>query len=245
MIFILSFVGVVVGFASGFFGIGGGTILVPILIYLGFGVKSAIGISILQMVFSSIFGSFVNYKSNMLKLTDGVVLGLGGFLGAQSSGYIVKHLPSWVLLSMFALALLGSIYKFFKSPINSEEPPKESKVLLFFIGMLVGSIAISIGIGGALFLTPIMVGFLNFDIKRAVSTSLLFVVFSSISGLISFSINGLIDYRSGIILGIGSLLGVYFGAKKSHVIERTKQKKLLLWFYLLLFVLTLNKLINF
>ncbi len=245
MVLVLSVVGIVVGFASGFFGIGGGTILVPILIYLGFGVKSAIGISILQMVFSSIFGSFVNYRSNMLKLTDGVILGIGGFLGAQSSGYIVKHLPSWVLLSMFALALLGSIYKFFKSPINSDEPPKESKVLLFFTGMVVGSIAISIGIGGALFLTPIMVGFLNFDIKRAVSTSLLFVVFSSISGLISFSINGLIDYRSGLILGMGSLVGVYFGAKKSHVIERAKQKRLLLWFYLLLFVLTLNKLINF
>jgi uncharacterized membrane protein YfcA len=245
MFIILSIVGVIVGFASGFFGIGGGTVLVPTLIYLGFGVKSAIGISILQMVFSSIFGSYVNYKSNMLKLKDGLILGVGGFLGAQSSGYIVKHLPSWVLLGLFSLALLGSIYKFFKAPVATDEKSIESGFILFFIGVFVGMIAISIGIGGALFLTPIMVGFLNFDIKRAVSTSLLFVVFSSISGLISFSINGLIDFHSGIILGVGSLLGVYFGAKKSHIIARDKQKKLLLIFYVILFFLTLNKLINF
>ncbi len=245
MFIILGLVGILVGFASGFFGIGGGTVLVPILIYLGFGVKSAIGISILQMVFSSVFGSFVNYRSNMLKIEDGLVLGLGGFLGAQSSGYIVKHLHPWVLLSIFALALLASIYKFFKTPATTDKEPIESRFLLFVIGMFVGSIAISIGIGGALFLTPIMVGFLHFDIKRAVSTSLLFVVFSSISGLISFSINGLIDYRSGLILGVGSLIGVYFGAKRSHVIKRDRQKRLLLVFYVVLFCLTLNKLINF
>ncbi|MFK5880770.1 MAG: sulfite exporter TauE/SafE family protein [Sulfurospirillum sp.] len=243
MIVILIVLGALVGFASGFFGIGGGTVLVPSLIYLGYDVKTAIGISIILMVFSSIFGSFVNYKNQMLRLENGIVLGLGGFIGAQFSGYIVSYLPSYVLLGFFAISLLGSLYKFLKSPAEPNEPPNESKILLFLVGLFVGMIAISIGIGGALFLTPIMVGFLHFDIKRAVSTSLLFVVFSSISGLISFSIHGLMDYRSGIILGLGSLVGVYFGAKRSHVIQRDLQKKLLMILYVVLFLLTLNKLI--
>ncbi len=244
MIVILIILGALVGFASGFFGIGGGTILVPSLIYLGYDVKTAIGISIILMVFSSIFGSFVNYKNQMLRLENGIVLGLGGFLGAQFSGYIVSYLPSYVLLSFFAVSLLGSLYKFFKAPAEPSDVPNESKVLLFLVGFFVGMIAISIGIGGALFLTPIMVGFLHFDIKRAVSTSLLFVVFSSVSGLISFSIHGLMDYRSGIILGLGSLAGVYFGAKRSHVIRRDLQKKLLMILYVVLFALTLNKLLT-
>ncbi len=240
----LGFLGIIVGFASGFFGIGGGTILVPVLMYLGFGVKTAIGISITQMVFSSIFGSFINYKNKMLRLKNGLVLGFGGFIGAQFSGYIVSYLPSWALLSFFAFALLISLYKFFKAPSEPTGVPNESKVLLFIIGFFVGMAAISIGIGGALFLTPIMVGFLHFDIKRAVSTSLLFVVFSSISGLISFSVHGLVDYKAGIILGIGSLVGVYFGAKRSHVVKRDLQKKLLMILYVILFALTVNKLIT-
>ncbi|NOX15517.1 MAG: sulfite exporter TauE/SafE family protein [Epsilonproteobacteria bacterium] len=244
MFVILGFIGIVVGFASGFFGIGGGTILVPTLIYLGFGVKAAISISITQMVFSSIFGSFVNYKNKMLRLESGLVLGFGGFLGAQFSGYIVSSLPPVILLGFFATALLASLYKFFKAPSEPTGVPNESKLLLFIIGFFVGMAAISIGIGGALFLTPIMVGFLYFDIKRAVSTSLLFVVFSSVSGLISFSIHGLVDYKAGIILGLGSLIGVYFGAKKSHTVKRDLQKKLLMVLYVILFALTVNKLIG-
>lgn len=244
MFIVLLILGSIVGFASGFFGIGGGTILVPSLIYLGYSVKTAIGVSIILMVFSSVFGSFVNYKNQMLRLQHGITLGLGGFLGAQFSGYIVSHLPSWVLLAFFALSLLGSLYKFFKAPPEPVAPPNESKILLFFVGFFVGMIAISIGIGGALFLTPIMVGFLHFDIKRAVSTSLLFVVFSSVSGLISFSMHGLMDYRSGVILGCGSLVGVYFGAKRSHIIRRDLQKKLLMILYVVLFALTLNKLLT-
>ena len=58
----LILLGLLVGLLSGFFGIGGGTILVPILLLLGYDTKIAIGISVVQMVFSSIYGSFLNFK---------------------------------------------------------------------------------------------------------------------------------------------------------------------------------------
>ena len=51
--------GLITGFTSGFFfGIGGGSILIPMLLVAGFAMKEAVAISIMQMVFSSIYGSF-------------------------------------------------------------------------------------------------------------------------------------------------------------------------------------------
>ena len=46
--------GLITGFTSGFFGIGGGSILIPMLLLVGFVMKEAVAISIMQMVFSSI-----------------------------------------------------------------------------------------------------------------------------------------------------------------------------------------------
>lgn len=56
--------GLITGFTSGFFGIGGGSILIPMLLVAGFAMKEAVAISIMQMVFSSIYGSFFKLKKD-------------------------------------------------------------------------------------------------------------------------------------------------------------------------------------
>ncbi len=240
----LAFFGILVGASSGFFGIGGGTILVPSLIYLGFDIKTAIGISVMQMIFSSMFGSYINYKAGVLQLNSGIFLGFGALFGAALSGFIVKNLPQIALLILFALILLMSIYKFFTASIEPKSTPNESKSLLFIIGVIIGAIAISTGTGGAIFLTPVLVGFMNWDIKKAVGTTLFFIIFGSISGFISLSANGLVDYDAGVAVGIGSLVGVYFGVKLSHYVSKTVQKRALLILYCVMFVLTLNKILH-
>jgi len=240
----LAFFGILVGASSGFFGIGGGTILVPSLIYLGFDIKTAIGISVMQMIFSSMFGSYINYKAGVLQLNSGIFLGFGALFGAALSGFIVKNLPQIALLILFALILLMSIYKFFTASIEPKSTPNESKSLLFIIGVIIGAIAISTGTGGAIFLTPVLVGFMNWDIKKAIGTTLFFIIFGSISGFISLSANGLVDYDAGVAVGIGSLVGVYFGVKLSHYVSKTVQKRALLILYCVMFVLTLNKILH-
>ncbi len=231
------------GFASGFFGIGGGGIIVPILMLFGLGIKEAVGISVMQMVFSSLFGSYLNHKKGFLQLKDGLFLGLGGASGAVLSGFIVKVLSEFTLTMVFASALLFSIYKFFLSSPQSKEKEINSPVLFYLIGLSIGSVAISIGIGGAMFLTPILVGFLHVELKKAVSMGLFFVIFSSISGFISLSYNGLVNYELGLIVGLGSLVGAYFGTKASHAIEKNLQKKLLMALYISMLCVIISKLI--
>ncbi len=241
MVFELSLLGLVIGFISGLLGIGGGTLLVPALLYVGYAIKDAIGISVMQMVFSSMFGSYLNFKKGSLEIKGALFLGLGALVGAQGSGFLVSILAPNILASIFLFSVCIAILKFFKAIAQTDKPEVDSKLILFVLGFFVGLIAISIGIGGGLYLTPILVGFMNYDLKKAISMSLFFIIFSSVSGFISLASFGHIDYGVGLIIGTSSLVGVFFGIKLAHIIDNKLHKKLLLALYFVILFLTVNK----
>jgi uncharacterized membrane protein YfcA len=235
--------GIFTGFFSGFFGIGGGTILIPILLYLGLDFKTAIGVSVTQMMISSLFGSFLNYKKGLLKINDGVFIGIGGSLGALFSGILVDNLSDKMLGFLFLSILAFAIIKFFYAPHTSDKKEINNKLLFLAVGFLVGLIAISVGVGGAVMITPILVGLLHYDLKKAVSLSLFFVVFSSTSGFLSMSYHNLIDYKLGFLVATFSLIGTFIGIKTYHTINPKNHKKQLLWWYILIFILTAFKIL--
>lgn len=240
----LIFLGVGVGTLSGFFGIGGGTILVPVLMLLGHEIKDAIGISVIQMVFSSAYGSYLNRKNKTLDVPMGLVIGTGGFIGALSSGFIVSNIDDKTLEIIFlTFAIFALSRLFFKTKVEKVEK-NVNRVILFLIGVVLGVLGMIIGVGGSILLVPILVGFLHVDLKKAISAGLFFVVFSSISGLISHSLSREIDFQSGIIIGLASLIGVYVGIHFKNRVDTVLQKKLLLGFYLLI-VIYLTKRIFF
>lgn len=231
--FELGLLGLFVGGLSGLFGIGGGTILVPLLLLLGFETKIAIGISVVQMVFSSMYGSYLNHKKGTLDTLMVTIIGVGGSCGALLSGTITSSFSDRTLEMVFlAFAIFALLRLFIKTHENKEEK-KVNKIILFVIGFVIGAISMSIGVGGSLIIVPILVGFLHVPLKKATSAGLFFVVFSSVSGLISHTIHGHIDYESGIIIGLASLIGVYIGIHlKHHILHVKVQKKLLIVLYL-------------
>lgn len=234
MLFELLFFGLVTGFVSGFFGVGGGMILVPMLLMAGFIMKEAIAISVMQMVFSSFFGSFLNSKKQSSVLIDGVLIGIGGFLGGLNSGFIVSSLSNQTLQYVFIIILIASILKIFSTPaIHDKKEKNHSKLLLVIIGAIIGTFAMSIGVGGSIMLTPILVAFMNYDLKKATTLGLFFVMFSSSAGFISLSYSGHMLYSQGFTVGITSLFGVYLGIKIKHKINITSYKKYVLFLYII------------
>lgn len=102
-------IGGVVGFFSGLIGIGGGIILSPIILLLGWGkTKVAAGVSALFIWVNSVSGLFGQYQSG-IELPEGliwlIILGLlGGFLGSYLGSYkwsqkTVKYILTAVLIT--------------------------------------------------------------------------------------------------------------------------------------------------
>ncbi|MDB2405405.1 sulfite exporter TauE/SafE family protein [Arcobacteraceae bacterium] len=239
----LVLLGIITGFISGFFGVGGGMILVPMLLLAGFDMKSAVAISIMQMVFSSIYGSFLNSKKNKAILKDGIIIGIGGFIGGAFSGLIVPNIDDQYLKYLFLFIVLFAIYRVSTtSTMQTKEIKVHNKIPLLFIGFIIGLIAMSIGVGGSVMLTPILVGYMFYNLKDASSLGLFFVIFSSIAGFISLSISGNMLYSEGAIVGIASLIGVYFGIKIKNTTKITSYKKLILGLYGIILVSIIYKL---
>lgn len=221
----LPFIGVLTGLISGFFGIGGGTVLVPILLALGYDIKMAIGISVMQMFIAALFGSYFNYKRQKFELKTALSLGFGALIGGSFSGLIVSNVPEIYLKILLIFTIFLALFRLIFSKTNNQNTQKELHLaFLFILGAVIAMLAISIGMGGSVFLMPILVGFLGVDIKKAVSMGLFFVIFSSFGGLLSLGFEGFIDYKAGLLLSLGALFGVYLGTLAHHKIDKTTQK---------------------
>ncbi len=229
--------GLFTGMASGFFGIGGGTILVPTLLFVGYQIKDAIGIAVVLMFFSSIYGSFLNYKSGLIEFKRVVLpVGLGGVIGAFGSRFFVEAVSNKTLEILFFSILIYAIYRVISGGKNIQvgHHREINKYLLFVIGLLIGFFAISVGVGGSIILVPILAGFFGYPIKRAIATGLAFVMFSSTSGVISYAIADKINYLEAISVAIPALFGVRFGIWLGTLTSEKSHKTLLLIFYSLI-----------
>ncbi len=243
MIIELIVVGIFIGTMSGFFGIGGGIILIPILLVLGFDIKVAIGISIIQMVFSSVYGSYLNYKKGSLIVGEGIFVGFGGFIGGFVGGYVTYYISNNVLQGVFFALIIFALFRLYFSSNHEDETltKKLDKRFLFGIGLMIGIFSITLGIGGAIVLTPLLVGLLHYPLKKAVSAGLFFVAFSSISGLASRLSTGTIDFENGLMVAIASLLGVRLGIYLKEYVSTKNHKNMLLLLYFFSLLLLIQK----
>lgn len=229
--------GLLAGILSGFFGVGGGTITVPMLIFLGLGIKPSIAISAFQMSFSSLFGSYINHKHAVFDAKEALPFLIGGGVGGIAGAHITGIASDKTLILIFLSLVVFTIIKLFFSPAESD-PGNETKSKIAFIlsGFLCGAAGSCVGIGGALLMTPVLVGFMHFGLKKAIGISLFFVISTSIFAAISFYINGLLDLHKALQVAIPSLLGVYVGIFMASKTNAKKHKGLLLALYVLLSV---------
>ncbi|MDP4152441.1 MAG: sulfite exporter TauE/SafE family protein [Bacillota bacterium] len=101
-------VGLLAGILSGFFGIGGGIIIVPALIYIcGFSQLKAQGTSLAVLLPPVGILAFLEYyKKGNVDLKAAILICITVLIGAMLGGKIVQHIPDEILKKGFAVFML-------------------------------------------------------------------------------------------------------------------------------------------
>ena len=93
-IFLILGMGGAVGFLSGLFGVGGGFLMTPLLIFIGVPPPVAVGSEANQIVASSVSGVLAHWRRANVDFKMGFVLLLGGFVGSSLGVILFKYLQN-------------------------------------------------------------------------------------------------------------------------------------------------------
>ena len=98
-------IGLVAGVLSGLFGIGGGILIIPALIFFAkFPTKLALGTSLGALLLPvGLLGAYTYYKAGNLDIRASLLIALGLFFGAWGGAKLAQVLPAATLQRMFAV----------------------------------------------------------------------------------------------------------------------------------------------
>ncbi len=112
-ILIIFGMGAAVGFLSGMFGVGGGFLMTPLLIFSGIPPAVAVATEANQIVASSVSGALAQWRRNNVDVKMGTVLLVGGIVGSFGGVQLVKLLRQIgqidLIISLSYVTFLGII----------------------------------------------------------------------------------------------------------------------------------------
>ncbi len=105
--------GLLAGTCSGFLGIGGGTIIIPVLVYVfGLTQHQAQGTTLALMVPPiGLLAALKYYYEGNVNIQIAIFVCLGFFIGGLLGAYLVTPVPEPILKKVFGLFLMGVALK--------------------------------------------------------------------------------------------------------------------------------------
>lgn len=205
---VLVIVGMIVGLLSGMFGIGGGTVIVPALVWLGLSQRHAGD------------RTDVDFRCDFLcaqwqrRLGRGPLLFVGMFAGGQFGSWLLSRLPELVLRWVFVVFLI-----FVTANQVIFTPSRDQRIFmsvvtgigLVLLGVVIGTLAGLLGIGGGALAVPALSILFGASDLIARGTSLLAMFPNSITTSVANMKRKLVHIKAGLIIGVIAALTTPFG----------------------------------
>lgn len=241
--------GFAIGFLSGMFGIGGGFLLTPALMFCGIPPSVAVATGTCQLTGVSVSGLLANAERRTVDYQLGGVMvaggALGSLLGVGLFGWLQRLGQIETAISLSYVILLGSVgtlmlAESWRTLRGKGEAPADkrragqhrwidrlpfkqrfhqSKLYTSilppaFLGMVIGLLSASLGVGGGFLLVPAMIYLLRVPTAVAIGTSMFQILFTSaFSTVFQAAGNYSVDIVLAVLLILGGVAGAQYGVR--------------------------------
>jgi uncharacterized membrane protein YfcA len=216
-ILIVLITGIVAGFINTVAG-GGSSLTLPVLMFMGLPPNVANGTNRVAILLQSIAGVNTFRTNKIITFREGHRLiwpsVAGALAGALIAVEISHEVMKWFIVAIMAGMLLLVIFKpetwvRKQSGIRTGNPGLMNQVIFFLIGFYGGFIQVGVGF---LLLAGLVVG-CGFDMVKGNALKVLIVLVYTVISIVVFWTSNQVDLGMGLLLGAGSMIGAYAGAK--------------------------------
>lgn len=209
-------VGLLAGLLSGLFGVGGGTVIVPLLVLLlGFDQRLAAGTSLAAIVPTASVGVISYAVHGSVAWLPALILAAGAVIGAQIGTWLLPKLSQtalrWSFVAFLAVVIV-SLY--FVVPSRDAELVLTwvTGPLLGVLGVITGVLAGLLGVGGGIIVVPALMLLFGTSDLVAKGTSLLMMIPAAVSGTVGNLRRSNVDLRAAACVGLAACTTTALGA---------------------------------
>ena len=216
--FVLSCIGVglAAGLLSGLFGVGGGTVIVPMLVLLlRFDQRLAAGTSLAAIVPTATVGVISYAVHGSVAWIPALILAAGAVVGAQIGAWLLARIPQnalrWGFVAFLAVVI---VMLFVVVPARDAELVLTvgSVIGLVALGLFTGIMAGLLGVGGGVIVVPALMFLFGTSDLIAKGTSLLMMIPTAVSGTVGNLRRGNVDLLAAGLVGVAACTTTAVGA---------------------------------
>ena len=194
--------------------------MVPALTFLGLPPTQIASTSLIAVTSTSVSSTLAYSRQKRIDYRLGLEMAAFSIPGATTGAFLSGFLTSESFKMYFGvLLMLTGLYVLYRNSILKEgSAPKKSMLLrggVFAVTFGAGVVSSLFGVGGGVIFVPAMLLVLGMTMQRAVPTSQLTLLITSLAGVLTHAYLGHPDYMQAAALSAGAFAGAQIGARVS------------------------------
>ena len=220
-------------------GLGGGLIFSPLFVILGYAKSEAASASLFLNLIAAASAAYTYSRKNMVDFSLSIPLIVSSSLAAPIGSYLNMRIDlKPFLITMAVVLALAGVRMLISPPDEAESGSMQSSRKIIGgigIGACIGLLGGLLGIGGGVFVVPLLIYVLKTPTKIAAASSTFIVCFSSLTGFLGYASMAKINWMFILPAAVASFAGGQAGARIMS--SRLKGKSIRVIFSVILFIL--------